>query len=134
MIAIWASVSTNRRKWLTTESFIGSLFLFSEVFYFMDWEIALEVFGYIGTALVIVSMLMTDINKLRIINISGGVISLIYAICVNTMPVVVLNATLITINTIQLIKSLRAAKIRAELVNSKDGGAYNKENTQEKNI
>ena len=100
----------------------------------MDWEIALEVFGYIGTALVIVSMLMTDINKLRIINISGGVISLIYAICVNTMPVVVLNATLITINTIQLIKSLRAAKIRAELVNSKDGGAYNKENTQEKNI
>ena len=100
----------------------------------MDWEIALEVFGYIGTALVIVSMLMTDINKLRIINISGGVISLIYAICVNTMPVVVLNATLITINTIQLIKSLRAAKIRAELVNSKDGSAYNKENTQEKNI
>jgi hypothetical protein len=100
----------------------------------MDWEIALEVFGYIGTALVIVSMLMTDINKLRIINISGGVISLIYAICVNTMPVVVLNATLITINTIQLIKSLRAAKIRSELVNSKDGGAYNKENTQEKNI
>ncbi len=100
----------------------------------MDWEIALEIFGYIGTALVIVSMLMTDINKLRIINISGGFISLIYAICVNTMPVVVLNATLITINIIQLIKSLRAAKNTVNPVNSEGGGAYNQENTQEKNI
>ena len=68
-------------------------------------NIYLEIFGYLGTALVIISMLMTDINKLRIINISGGVISLIYAICVNTMPVVVLNATLVTINTVQLIRS-----------------------------
>ena len=70
----------------------------------MEKNIYLELFGYLGTALVIVSMLMTDINKLRIINISGGVISLIYAICVNTMPVVVLNATLVTINIIQLIR------------------------------
>ena len=69
----------------------------------MEQNIYLELFGYLGTALVIISMLMTDINKLRIINISGGVISLIYAICVNTMPVVVLNATLITINVAQLV-------------------------------
>lgn len=73
-------------------------------------KIALEAFGYLGTALVIISMLMTDINKLRIINICGGVISLIYAICVNTMPVVVLNATLVTINTVQLIRNRKIAK------------------------
>ena len=69
-------------------------------------NIYLEIFGYIGTALVIISMLMTDINRLRIINISGGIISLVYAICVNTMPVVVLNVTLVTINTVQLIRSM----------------------------
>lgn len=71
----------------------------------MEQNIFLELFGYLGTALVIISMLMTDINKLRIINISGGFISLIYAICVNTMPVVVLNATLITINITQLVRN-----------------------------
>ena len=79
----------------------------SQLFYLLrgTMNISLEIFGYLGTALVSISMLMTDINKLRIINISGGVISLIYAICVNTMPVVVLNATLVTINTIQLVRS-----------------------------
>ena len=69
----------------------------------MEKNIYLELFGYLGTALVILSMLMTDLNKLRILNISGAIISMIYAICVDTMPVVVLNATLATINITQLI-------------------------------
>ena len=71
----------------------------------MFWTIFWEIIGYLGTALVIVSMLMTSIEKLRFINICGGILSLIYAISANTMPVVVLNATLVTINIIQLIRS-----------------------------
>ncbi len=70
-------------------------------------NIYLEIFGYIGTALVIVSMLMTSIVKLRIINMCGGLISLIYAVCVNTWPVVVLNACLICINFVQTVRQLR---------------------------
>ena len=101
MLIIRMSVSTNRHKWLTTGFTVVSFFYLLRG----NMNIYLEIFGYLGTALVIISMLMTDINKLRIINISGGVISLIYAICVNTMPVVVLNATLVTINTIQLVRS-----------------------------
>lgn len=97
----------------------------------MNRDIALELFGYLGTALVIISMLMTDINKLRIINISGGFISLIYAICVRTMPVVVLNSVLITINIIQLIKAKNAKENPSGAVNSKEECAYNQENTQE---
>jgi hypothetical protein len=73
----------------------------------MPNNIALEIFGYFGTALVLLSFLMHDIKWLRIINMSGGLISLIYAILVNTMPVVVLNASLITINGIQLMRILR---------------------------
>ena len=76
----------------------------------MFWDIALEVFGYVGTVLVVISMLMTDINKLRIINISGGFVSLIYALIRNTMPIVVMNFILITINIFQLIKSRKNAK------------------------
>ena len=67
----------------------------------------LELFGYLGTALVIISMMMSSVVRLRIINILGGIISLIYAIFTNTMPVVVLNATLITINTVQVIRFYR---------------------------
>ena len=69
-------------------------------------NIYLEIFGYIGTALVIVSMLMTSILKLRIINMCGGLISLIYAVCVNTWPVVVLNVCLISINFVQTLRQL----------------------------
>ena len=64
-------------------------------------NIALELFGYFGTGLVLLSFLMRDIKWLRLINMSGGLISLIYAILTNTMPVVVLNASLILINAIQ---------------------------------
>ena len=70
-------------------------------------NIYLEIFGYIGTALVIVSMMMTSVLKLRIFNMCGGLISLIYAVCVNTWPVVVLNACLISINFVQTLRQLK---------------------------
>ena len=73
----------------------------------MDEKLLLEIFGYVGTALVLISFLMHDIKWLRAVNMAGGTISLIYAICVNTMPVVVLNGSLILINGIQLARILR---------------------------
>ena len=80
----------------------------------MDPKVALEVFGYFGTALVLTSFLMRDIKWLRAINMAGGLVSMIYAILVNTMPVVVLNASLICINAYQLahilIKEKKARK------------------------
>jgi hypothetical protein len=67
----------------------------------------LEIFGYIGTALVIISMMMTSVIKLRVINMCGSLISLIYAVCVNTWPVAVLNACLLCINFVQTLRQLR---------------------------
>jgi hypothetical protein len=81
--------------------------MFLEVFLFMDPKIWLEIFGYLGTALVLVSFLMHDIKWLRAVNMAGGAISLIYAIIMNTMPVVVLNGSLILINGVQLARILR---------------------------
>ena len=45
----------------------------------MTPEIMLEIFGYIGTAIVLLSFLMTDMKLMRIVNMTGGTISLIYA-------------------------------------------------------
>ena len=69
-------------------------------------NIYLEIFGYIGTVLVIVSMMMKSINKLRAINVAGGTISMIYSAFVSAWPIVVMNACLITINSTHLIKAL----------------------------
>ncbi len=70
----------------------------------MNFDIFMEIFGYIGTALVITSMLMTSVVKLRIINTCGSVISVIYAFWGGAFPVVVLNACLSCINIFQLIR------------------------------
>lgn len=99
----------------------------------MTPEVWLEIFGYFGTALVLISFLLTDIKWLRIVNMSGGLVSLIYALCVNTMPVAVLNASLITINLVQLIRIIK--KEREEKVNFDKALAYNeKENNKEEHI
>ncbi len=66
--------------------------------------ILLEIFGYIGTALVLMSMMMNSMTKLRIFNMSGSVISAIYAIFCNTWPVFFLNLGMILINVVQLLR------------------------------
>lgn len=83
-------------------------------------NIYLELFGYLGTALVITSMMMTSVIKLRLINISGSVISMIYAVLSGTWPVVILNLSLIVINLIQILRmrktdlSFQYAKVSAK--------------------
>ncbi|MBE6924238.1 MAG: hypothetical protein E7466_03225 [Ruminococcaceae bacterium] len=67
-------------------------------------NIFLEVFGYIGTALVLLSMMMTSVVKLRIVNMAGSLISMIYAAICQTWPVVILNLGLIIINSVQLVR------------------------------
>ncbi len=96
----------------------------------MNGKIALELFGYLGTALVLVSFVMHDIKWLRAVNMAGGLISLIYAIIVNTMPVVVLNASLILINGVQLMRILRQEKESEAKVNSEENAAYTEKDTE----
>ena len=69
-------------------------------------NIYLEIFGYIGTALVILSMMMKSINKLRMINVMGATVSMIYSAIIDAWPIVVLNACLIAINMFHLTKAL----------------------------
>lgn len=72
--------------------------------FFANSNIFIEVFGYIGTALVIISMLMSSMVKLRIINMCGSLISMIYSIIVQAYPVALLNFCLIIVNMTHLIR------------------------------
>ena len=64
----------------------------------------LEIIGYIGSALVVISMLMSSIVKLRVINTIGSVISAIYAVICGAFPLALMNFCLIIINLINLRK------------------------------
>ena len=115
---------------------IGSLFLFFGGFFiFMNEQIFMEIFGYVGTGLVLLSFLMQDIKWLRVVNMAGGFISLLYAIYTNTMPVVVLNGSLIMINGVQLMRIIRKERQAKKEVNNREADAYdNKDNEKEENI
>ena len=63
-----------------------------------------ELIGYIGSALVIVSMLMTSVVKLRVINMIGSVIFCTYALCIHSYPTAAMQVCLIIINIINLYK------------------------------
>lgn len=67
----------------------------------------IEIFGYIGSALVVVSMLMSSVVKLRIINTVGSIVSGIYAVICGAFPLALMNACLIIINVYNLFKLLK---------------------------
>lgn len=73
-------------------------------------NIFLEIFGYIGSGLILLSMMMTSVEKLRWFNISGSVISMIYGAVMGTWPVVFLNVGTISINVVQIIRLHRKKK------------------------
>ena len=72
----------------------------------MDFDIKqiIEIIGYIGSALVIVSMLMTSVVKLRVINIIGSLIFAIYSQIIHSYPTVAMQYCLIVINIVNLCK------------------------------
>lgn len=70
----------------------------------MDAKMILELVGYIGSALVIVSMLMTSVVRLRIINMIGSGIFTVYALLIHSYPTAMMNLFLVGINIYHLIR------------------------------
>ncbi len=64
----------------------------------------IEIYGYIGSALVVISMLMSSVVKLRVINTIGSVISGTYALIIGSFPLALMNICLIAINLYNLKK------------------------------
>lgn len=73
-------------------------------------KLIIEIVGYLGSALVIVSMLMTSVVKLRVINMIGSVIFAAYALCIHSYPTAAMQGALIIINIVNLQKLLNTKK------------------------
>ena len=73
----------------------------------MDIKLIIEVIGYIGSALVLVSFLMTSVVKLRMINLIGCVVFAGYALAIRSYPTAIMNICLAGINIFHLMRIFR---------------------------
>lgn len=64
----------------------------------------IEIWGYISMMVVLTSMLMKDLKKLRIVNSIACSMFVIYGITLGAYPIVVMNLLVISINLYRLIK------------------------------
>ncbi len=64
----------------------------------MNTSNIIEAVGYLGSALVLVSFLMSSVVKLRVVNTVGSVIFAIYALIIRSYPTAVMNFCLVCIN------------------------------------
>lgn len=76
----------------------------------METRTILEIIGYIGSALVVISMMMTSVFKLRVVNITGSAIAFFYAMAVKAYPVAALNGFLIIVNVVKIVQFFRVEK------------------------
>lgn len=78
----------------------------------------IEIAGYLGSVLVVVSMLMSSVVKLRVINTIGSSISAAYALVIHSYPLALMNICLVIINIYNLMKLLKPGQ-HYSLVNGK---------------
>lgn len=83
----------------------------------------LELFGYLGSLLVVVSLMMPSLVKLRIYNTIGSAISATYALIIHSYPLVLMNVCIIVINAYNLIKLLGSDK-HYDLIDSSTDETY----------
>lgn len=89
----------------------------------MNTTTIIEAAGYLGSTLVVVSMLMSSVVKLRVINTIGSCISASYALIIHSYPLALMNICLIVINCYNLVKLLKSEQ-QYDLIPAKIDDAF----------
>jgi len=71
-----------------------------------------ELLGYLGSALVVCSTLMTSVVRLRLVNMAGSVLSGVYGLIIGSFPLALMNFCLIVINGWNLYRLLKMKQER----------------------
>lgn len=77
----------------------------------MDGRTILELVGYVASALVLISLLMTSVVKLRVINMIGSLIFAVYALLISSYPTAVMNLCLVGVNIFYLVRMAKTERI-----------------------
>jgi ribosomal protein S18 acetylase RimI-like enzyme len=59
---------------------------------------AVEAVGYVASALVVLSLAMTSVVRLRIISLAGSVAFVVYGVLIDSAPIIVTNVSIAVIN------------------------------------
>ena len=70
----------------------------------MDYK---EWIGYLASLIVLVSLLMSSVKKLRWINLVGSLTFAVYGFLINALPVAVMNSGIVLINVYYLVQMYR---------------------------
>lgn len=73
----------------------------------MDRQLLYEVIGYAASALVAVSLMMSSILRLRLINLVGSAAFALYGVLIHAYPVAAMNGLIVLINLFYLYRMLR---------------------------
>ena len=73
----------------------------------MDSNFVVEAIGYLGSALIILSITQKSILKLRLLGFIGGIVFLIYSIAIEAYPIAVVNVIAVAIHGWYLRKLIR---------------------------
>lgn len=65
---------------------------------FIEWV------GYAASIFIVISLTMTDVRKLRVINTVGCLLFVVYGFIVNAFPVALSNGLIVLINIYNLYK------------------------------
>lgn len=70
----------------------------------MDTNLTYELIGYTASLLIAISMMMSAVVKLRVVNMIGAFTFTIYGLLIGSIPVAAMNAFIVLINIYFLIK------------------------------
>lgn len=77
----------------------------------MEKHFLLELVGYAASALIAVSLMMSSIKRLRLINLVGAAGFAIYGLLIHAYPVAVLNGVIALVNIYHLRRLLNAKQV-----------------------
>ena len=68
----------------------------------------IELIGYLASALVVLSLIMSSVLRLRIIGLTGAVVFATYGALIDSVPVMVTNGAIVVVHGTHLVRILRA--------------------------
>src|SRR4028119_1354526 len=88
----------------------------------MDSQLVLEIVGYVASVLVAVSLMMSSILKLRLVNLVGSAAFTVYGVLIHAYTVAAVNLLIVFINLYYLRQMLGAREF-FQLLRGRPGSA-----------
>ena len=86
----------------------------------MSTATIIQAIGYFSTVLILISFLMTSVVKLRLLNLAGSIIFVIFAFLTKSYPTAIMNIGLCLINIYFLIRLAKAKSLTTVLPIERD--------------